>query len=111
MDAGLGRSAAVDRVLAALVRERGAAAWTDPKATSAYLRAGIPNESGRVDTLVAAAEIGLVAEMGALPGRDSIREAQFAQRLVFERYYSDSDARFAVGAWARALWEPAAPTA
>ena len=109
MDAGLGRSAAVDRTLSALVRERGAAAWTDPKASSKYLRDGIPNESGRIDTLIAAAEIGLVAEMVALPGRDNIREAQFAQRLVFERYYSDSDARFAVEAWARALWEPTAP--
>ena len=109
MDAGLGRSVAVDRALAALIRSRGAAAWTDTEALRAQLRSAIPEQGGRIDLLVAAAEIGTVRELAVSPGRDSIREAQLAQRLVFERYYTDSDARFAVESWACALYEPALP--
>jgi hypothetical protein len=109
MDTGLGQSAAIDRTLSALVRERGAAAWSDPNALDAFLREAVAGQGGRIDLLVAAVELGLVAELAATSTRDSIAEARFAQRLVFERYYSDSDARFAVEAWARALHDPPPP--
>jgi hypothetical protein len=107
MDAGLGRSAAVETALRDLLRDRGVGAWRDPKVVAEALQAAIPREPGRIELIVATVQIGIVAELADMPARDSIRESQLAQRLVFERYYSDSDARFAVETWARVLHEAA----
>ena len=111
LDQGLGRSAAVDRALATLVRDGGPRSWTDSAAVRESLRAALPEEGLRVDLLMAVVDTGVIADLASMPERDTMREAQLIQRLIIERYYADSDARFAVEAWARALHEPSASVA
>lgn len=112
MEAGAGRSVALESALSALLRERGLAVLANPRSIDEHLKAAVPAEAGRVNLLGVALDSGVVAELARSSGRDSIRESQLAQRLVLECYLSDSDARFAVQTWSRALHEPTpAPSA